>query len=1370
MATFSREVHADPKGTPPGLGSGPRIFTYPTQLLKGPSITSFYTKGVKRSRCLSHLFAGILAGIHFGTHVAFAHLPESEFWAERRNRARPDSPLLLAGAHPVNILQHLPAADRVAAGLSPSLKGELPAHFVREHAALLSSLSGPYGSVRRVFQPPRPSMGPLVVHIQDVHMNADAQENIAGLLRELAGKKAVGLVALEGAFQPLDLGRYRAYHDRGAVQKTADYLLRENGISGPIHAAMTGAGEFPPLIGVDDPIHYQANVDAYKRSSPLLAERRRVLKTRVDDISRRKKRVFNAQLRDLDQKIQARRKDALSLEEYARALSAQVPSPPQVSLLVRTFDLEKSLDFNQVQADRAFLIEGLTRKLPPDEVQNLLHYALSYRLGRLRYADFYRWLATLCERNGVSLARFPAMDAYVRYVLLSDGIDAGKLFEALAALEKRALAALAKTEDERRLLTEDRNLYLASRLADFTLSPEEWGEYVLSRDGEGVPELSSFEDFYREAQARDGAMAERLLSSLRGVSSPAVLVTGGFHAPGLTERLIQAGCTVVNFVPKIEKLDGAQGAAYLSVFSQEKTPLEKLFQGEKLFLAQTPGKALPNAPAVVGSAEIWESAHAENANKVLEAAIKELSADLPGHTLEVSNARIEGDRVKASLHFTHGKNRETLLIDTRFDKEGSVLKAAQQAGREDLGPSSLAFLLKGLNAFYAVYLAPGVEYVFWLHRLPFMSQEEKVSFINRHRLYGKSEFLRKLSPASLGYWTAKALKKGEGTALLWGRRTLMAEVLVMTLSTAGLQFSRTDWVLFPGLPLTSLNLTALFLMIVAALHHTLIRMAGAQNIRGPTHAFLVPLLGYMMAATVIDLGNLPFWLLFYPFLIAGDAHRLYDLSVFNRKEISESIGTSSAAKTSSNDDWRRRSADSLLILCSAIFFMGWFGAGLRDQLVLNRDGLNHSEAWRMITYMFVHKDVSHMMNNLLLISLVGFNVVKKMGGNRFFAFYIGGGMFAGLFDLAYLAWMDPSLDHSLLGASGALFAILIAFIRYFPRVTLPILLPIRVAHVIVSALLLEFFLLSPDNQISHAAHLGGALFGMVYFLSDLFYGGVKKLWRKILPPNMGRVSEKKGFALADDLFLVSHGKNPSPRIQETILSLFPGEFPQLEEKPSNTVVDQIRFGRAFRQRLAVHFGHSPTVQDVERLTFMALRLTRSKLDYAAALEKTAVQPSEGIVVLVDQSIRDLNAVVDQTILKSQGKRIFWTAADDPSRRELEALLNTRGFFIDTEGGQGGNVPVLQGLPALSAGNIRDFNPEELYLLINPNPALNRVHSWSVVLPDRWGIAVDRIPGSLFENAVFLFFRQILNGLEVREIKLEDLKQDLLLAKKVAQFA
>src|SRR5438045_1877868 len=76
----------------------------------------------------------------------------------------------------------------------------------------------------------------LIIHIQDVHQNKEAQQNISRAIQFLASSIPSSpsnpsmLVALEGAFAPIDISRFRAFEDQNAVHKVADYLIRENKI------------------------------------------------------------------------------------------------------------------------------------------------------------------------------------------------------------------------------------------------------------------------------------------------------------------------------------------------------------------------------------------------------------------------------------------------------------------------------------------------------------------------------------------------------------------------------------------------------------------------------------------------------------------------------------------------------------------------------------------------------------------------------------------------------------------------------------------------------------------------------------------------------------------------------------------------------------------------------------------------------------------------------------------------------------------------------------------------------------------------------------------------------------------------------------
>ncbi len=118
-------------------------------------------------------------------------------------------------------------------------------------APLIRALPEDVGSIRKIISPPHPN-GRIVIHIQDVHRNREAQTNIGKAVEELINQKKIGLVALEGAFGPMDFSWYRAYPHQDAVKAVADYLLRDNRISGFVHTAFLSSAPIPSFVGIDE--------------------------------------------------------------------------------------------------------------------------------------------------------------------------------------------------------------------------------------------------------------------------------------------------------------------------------------------------------------------------------------------------------------------------------------------------------------------------------------------------------------------------------------------------------------------------------------------------------------------------------------------------------------------------------------------------------------------------------------------------------------------------------------------------------------------------------------------------------------------------------------------------------------------------------------------------------------------------------------------------------------------------------------------------------------------------------------------------------------------------------------------------------------
>jgi hypothetical protein len=685
-----------------------------------------YTCGMNLHCSHAKLSALGLSVALLATQSLFAYQPEKSFWSQRRQAARRthapvSASLPLAGAGEGSLAAQFPSPQHFRSPLSQTVARAVPKSFTMDHAQLLASLSPTHGTVRKVSLGLNPApAGPVVIHIQDVHMNAEAQGNIRETLAGLLNSGQVGLIALEGSTNDIVLQPFVDFSNRKAVELTANYLLRENKISGPIHAAMTAQRQLPRILGIDDPVHYAANVQAYKDSAPKLEETRLRVIEQQKELDEQKKAVFSPTLLTLDQTVTDYRNDKVSLGNYVLALQEALhPSKNSsdykvVSLFLNALKIERTLDFKQVEVERKRLIDRLTRSLNNQEIKSLMAQSVAYRTGELRYGDFYAQLKETCQKKGIHLADFPAMNEYIRYILLVDGIDADQLLNEISSLEKSAYGQLAKSSEEKALVARSRHLWLTARLVDFSLIPQEWQEYKAA--GGKDTYLAPFESFYQEAETRDTAMAQNLLSALNdkhsktgSVTAPiAVLVTGGFHADGMARQLTRQGVTVISYVPKIEKVDTTQSSAYLSVFTQEKTPLEKLFQGEKLFLSHDTVTATKTVatPIVLGMHSLLD----EQSNLPIEEkeALLSFLKEETGKDVEVEVREVGRELDNGSVNVSIRLGEKETLITIRTGPNFEILKVD---GFSPAPPSRIAHWLMRGAARLNMWLGPAARHV-----------------------------------------------------------------------------------------------------------------------------------------------------------------------------------------------------------------------------------------------------------------------------------------------------------------------------------------------------------------------------------------------------------------------------------------------------------------------------------------------------------------------------------------------------------------------------------------------------------------------------------------------------------------------------------
>lgn len=227
---------------------------------------------------------------------------------------------------------------------------------------------------------------------------------------------------------------------------------------------------------------------------------------------------------------------------------------------------------------------------------------------------------------------------------------------------------------------------------------------------------------------------------------------------------------------------------------------------------------------------------------------------------------------------------------------------------------------------------------------------------------------------------------------------------------------------------------------------------------------------------------------------------------------------------------------NLIIINALCFFAaivaGKYGIDLNDVLGLHYFESEKFKLYQLFTYMFMHSGFEHIFFNMFAVWMFGRILETVWGPQRFLFFYILCGMGAGIIqevvqyfqfipyfaDITQLSALAPNemvningdmytvaqwlnrymrvIDVSTVGASGAVYAVLMAFGMLFPNqpmYIIPFPMPIKAKWMITGYILIELYLgLTGNDGIAHFAHLGGMIFGffliMYWKKKGIFHG------------------------------------------------------------------------------------------------------------------------------------------------------------------------------------------------------------------------------------------------------------------------------------------
>jgi hypothetical protein len=204
--------------------------------------------------------------------------------------------------------------------------------------------------------------------------------------------------------------------------------------------------------------------------------------SRIDDLSKRladydkqlvnqARKLFSPELARYHSLVQSYFDGTVPPSEAVKQFfPAGTSTPPAISDYLTAQDLEPSIDFAEVNAERERFVMVLTSVVSDDEVTELVTKALTQRLGQLSESDYYRYLWQLAEKHKVNLSEFPQFEAYFRYVSLANNIANEAFHGDMWNGIRVGYARRIETAEERALVDEALRIRLIARVLHFCRS------------------------------------------------------------------------------------------------------------------------------------------------------------------------------------------------------------------------------------------------------------------------------------------------------------------------------------------------------------------------------------------------------------------------------------------------------------------------------------------------------------------------------------------------------------------------------------------------------------------------------------------------------------------------------------------------------------------------------------------------------------------------------------------------------------------------------------------------------------------------------------------------------------------------------------
>lgn len=153
--------------------------------------------------------------------------------------------------------------------------------------------------------------------------------------------------------------------------------------------------------------------------------------------------------------------------------------------------------------------------------------------------------------------------------------------------------------------------------------------------------------------------------------------------------------------------------------------------------------------------------------------------------------------------------------------------------------------------------------------------------------------------------------------------------------------------------------------------------------------------------------------------------------------------------------------------------------------------------WTFFTYMFIHADFTHIFFNMIGLYMFGIHLERAIGSKEFRLFYFTCGILSGVLSFVYY-YFNNVFSISLIGASGAIYAVMFGFAVCYPRAIIRIwgIIPVPAPILVIIYTFIELYysFSGRSSNVAHYTHLFGLLTAYLYFVIRMGIHPIK-IWK-----------------------------------------------------------------------------------------------------------------------------------------------------------------------------------------------------------------------------------------------------------------------------------